>query len=53
MVDPLALGLLRGHVGERADHVAGARERLVARQMGDAEVGELGDAGGRARRALG
>ena len=44
MVDPLARGLLGRHVGERADDVAGARERLVAGEVGDAEVGELGDA---------
>ena len=47
----LALGLLGRHVGERADDVAGARERVAARPHDprDAEVGQLG--GGRARRA--
>ena len=50
MVDPLALGLLGRHVGERAHDVAGARERLVPGEVGDAEVGPLGHAGRRARR---
>ena len=47
----LALGLLGRHVGERADDVAGARERVADREVGDAEVGELGEAG--AGRGLG
>ena len=44
-----ALGLLRSHVGERADDVSGARQRIVSRHVGHAEVGELGEAraGGR------
>ena len=44
LVDALAGGLLGSHVGERADDVAGAGERLVAGQVGDAEVGQLGHA---------
>ena len=50
LVDALAGGLLGRHVGEGADDVAGPRERLVAGQVGDAEVGQLGHAGRRARR---
>ena len=49
LVDALARRLLRGHVGERAHDVARARERLVAGEVGDAEVGQLGRAVGRAR----
>ena len=49
--DPAALGLLGRHVGQRAHHVAGGGQALAARQVGDAEVGELGEA--RARRGLG
>ena len=41
LVDPVAVGLLRGHVGERADDVARARQRRVAGQVRDAEVGQL------------
>ena len=36
-----ALGLLRGHVGERPEDVAGAREDVLARQARAAEVGQL------------
>ena len=36
-----ALGLLRRHVGERADDVARHRERVLAGQVGDAEVRQL------------
>ena len=53
LVDALARRLLGRHVGERADDVAGAGQRLVAGQVGDAEVGQLGRAVGRARRARG
>ena len=49
MVDALARRLLGGHVGERPDDVAGARERLVAGEVGDAEVRQLGHARGAAR----
>ncbi len=49
LVDPPARGLLGRHVGQRADDVAGARERFVAGEVGDAEVRELRHAGGRAR----
>ena len=37
-----ALALLGRHVGERAEHIAGAGERLLADQRGAAEVCELG-----------
>ena len=37
-----SFALLRGHVGERAEGLAGARERLVAREARTAEVGQLG-----------
>ena len=47
-----ALGLLGRHVGGRADHVAGARQRVAAEHARDAEVGQLGQPG-RRRRALG
>ena len=50
VVDPLALGLLGRHVGERAHDIAGARERLVPGEVRDAEVRELGHAGGSAGR---
>ena len=40
----LALGLLRGHVGGRADDQAGRGELRVALERGDAEVGQLGRA---------
>ena len=37
-----ALGLLRGHVGERADHVAGLGQARRVGDQGDAEVHQLG-----------
>ncbi len=37
-----ALGLLGGHVGERADHVAGRRQPGRVGDQGDAEVHQLG-----------
>jgi hypothetical protein len=49
LVDPLSVRLLGRHVGERAHDVARAREWLVARQMRDAEVRQLGRRAGRAR----
>ena len=49
LVDLLARGLLGGHVGDRADHVARAGERRVARQVGDPEVGQLGRRAGGTR----
>ena len=45
-----ALALLRRHVGERAEHVAGAREHVLAAQLRAAEVGQLGHAAERLRR---
>ncbi len=39
----LAVDLLGGHVGERAEHVAGAGEGLLAGEQRAAEVGQLGD----------
>ena len=49
LVDRAAGGLLGRHVRERADDVPGQRERLLARQVGDAEVRQLGGAAARAR----
>ena len=49
LVDAVPVGLLRGHVGQRPDDVAGARQRRVARQVGDAEVGQLRRRAGGAR----
>ena len=46
---PPALGLLGRHVGQRAHHVAGGGQVLAAGQVGDAEVGELGEARRRRR----
>ena len=40
----LPLGLLGGHVGERAHHLAGRREALRAGDAGDPEVHQLGAA---------
>jgi hypothetical protein len=39
--DGPALGLLRGHVGQGPDDVARARQRVVADELGDAEVRQL------------
>ncbi len=47
LVDALSGRLLGRHVREGADDVAGAGERLVARQVGDAEVEQLGRRAGR------
>ena len=49
VVDALAGRLLGCHVGEGADDVAGAGERLIPGEVGDAEVRQLGHAGGAAR----
>ena len=45
-----AFALLGRHVGERAEHVAGARERVLAGEAGAAEVGQLGGGEKRLRR---
>ena len=50
LADLASLALLGRHVGERAEHVAGARERVLADEAGAAEVGELGGGGERLRR---
>ena len=42
----LAFGLLRGHVGERPEDVAGAREDVLAGEARTAEVGQLRRLGG-------
>jgi hypothetical protein len=42
LADLLALALLGGHVGERAEHVAGARQRILADEARTAEVRQLG-----------
>ena len=47
----VAVDLLGGHVGECAEHVPGARQRLLAGEQRAAEVGELRD-GRRSRSAL-
>ena len=48
-VDRLPRGLLGRHVGERADDVARPRQRVLAGELGDAEVGQLRRAAARAR----
>ena len=42
-----AFALLGRHVGERAEHVAGARQHVLAAQLRAAEVGQLGHAAAR------
>ena len=42
LADLAAFALLGSHVGERAERLAGTRERVFAGQAGAAEVGQLG-----------
>ena len=50
LVDGAAGGLLGRHVGERADHVAGACERVLPAQVRNAEVRQLRGPASRAGR---